>query len=432
MKIYSSKHWFTLLVSFVISIHISIGQNGYLKPYQKTFLKANKALEKGDWEKARKYFIESLNTCTVKDTIDIIKTNIANCNIAQEFHVKAKVAFLLGKNKAGAINLEQLLTVIPQSKPAKKRLSLYWKSKTKEAIRNKSFDTALLNIEKTLKYDSTFAKKQQQVFLKNIQKHQKKYLAQLQKFYSSEEQTNDSVSVEKLVSDSLIRAQQRYIKKDSSISLKLNNHFLHIGFVQGFNYSMPQFEIDYLPFDRVYPRSGKYYGLKITLGRASSKISFSAEYRKSSSFFNTYLNNLNKKITVEDFSFETNDIPIYANYQIPIQQYHKGLVLISLGGVIHKANTFHYKNYVENRAFDNVENLKPTWYSFMIGASLQRNLFKSINVEFSITYQKGIDNFINLGNVNALYTKTIYNSPELKPITSTKISTLTTGISILF
>lgn len=432
MKIYSFKHYFTILVSFVISIHFTFGQQNSLKPYQEKFLKANKALEKGDREKARKYFIESLNTCTVKDSIDIIKTNIANCNIAQELHVKSKLAFLIGENEIGAINLNKLLTVTPNSKPAKKRLSLFWKSKVKEALRNNSFESATANVEKILKYDSSFTKKERQVFLKNIQQRQKKYVTKLIKFYSLDEQRKDSVSVEKLVHDSLKRSQEKYIKKDSSISIKPSNHFFHIGFVQGFNYSMPQFEVDYLPFDRIYPQYGKSSGIKITLGRVSSKISFSAEYRRSSSFFNTYINNLDRKITVEDFSFETNDFPIYANYQIPLRQYHKGLVLISLGGILHKASSFHYKNYVEDKTLDNVVSLNNTWRSVMLGASLQRNLFKNVNVEFSISYQRGLDGFINLDLINALYIRGYNSSPALKPITSSKINTLTTGISILF
>jgi hypothetical protein len=430
MKLKQQKYIYILLI-IIMSFNVTLGQKGGKNSYQQLFKKGVIAYQKGKWQSARRHFLESLNNCSFKDSIDIIKANIVNSNVAESTERSADNDFLIGRDKIGANNIEKLLGFSPNNKKATKKLEAYWKRKIKQAVRKKSYETANLYVEHLALFDSAFTKKKQRVILQSIQKSKEKYSKKMLKVFELNQ--IDSISIEKRLADTLSKFKIKYTTKEASDTLKIKNGWLHFGVVGGVNYSLPQFTIENQPFDRVYPQTANFTGWKLTVGQVTSHFSFSAEYRTSKYQFNTYTNNnpQNKKINLEDFSIETTDIPLYINYQLRSSLYGRNLLIFSMGGTIHKSKLFYYRNYPETKELNELANLNSSWYSMLIGASFQKKIYKNLKAEFFVKYNYGLNGFLNLESLNALFKPALINNiPNNKPITSSKMNSLNVGIAL--
>lgn len=430
--ILANKKVIPFLVSIFFSLITLTGQTPKktyvnLNPYFKGTL----AFKKGNWESARRFYLSALEKCNSKDSIDIIKNEIINCNVILEYSKKANVAFLIGNRRAGITFLEKIHKINPENKTIRMRLFSFWNKKRKQAIRQKSYQIATNYLNYIQGFDSLFFKKNKVKIKAQIENDKKRISKKILKYLNLN--ITDSISVEHRLEDSLKKINLKFSKRELKDSLKTKDNFIHLGIITGVNYALPEFKMLGGSFDRIYFQPTRFMGFKLTLGKLTSHFSVSAEYRFIQYKFNTYFYSTYRKITLEDFNIETTDIPIYINYQIkPV--YGSNLFLISLGGVIHKTNTFSYQNYLENKSLSGLENINSSWYSGMIGLSFQKKIIKKLKLEVSVKYNKGFGDFLNIDKLNSIFKPSSFYQDKMNenPLVSSKMNSVNAGIALSF
>ncbi|PWK26913.1 hypothetical protein LV89_02119 [Arcicella aurantiaca] len=393
--------------------------------YQKAIL----AFKRGKWDTARKLYLLTLEKGTSKDSIDILKNNIVNCNFIIDYDKKARTALLEGRENIGVVFLEKMLKISPDNKILKKRLLSYYIKKRKQAIRNKAYAVANEYLNHSQELDSTFNKVKYISEIVNSKKlTTEKILSKLNL------NKKDTITIEKKLIDSLEKLNYSYaVKQLSRDSVKLKGGIIHFGVITGIGYALPELTSLNGTFDRIYLQPSRFIGIKVTLGRLTSHFSFSTEYRLAEYKFNTFYYSTERKINLEDFNIETTDIPIYTNYQIK-SLFGTNVFSISLGGVIHQIRAMKYYNNLENRYLNNGDNIANTWYSGMVGMSYQKKIFKKLKVELALKFNKGFGSFLNVDKINSFFVPSQYypNKTNENPLTSTKMNSVNASVALIF